>query len=43
MFSVNNELAGFILIGRLMVAPEVYNPGGLTLLINDFCVSEPSR
>jgi predicted acetyltransferase len=31
------EIFGFI-IGRLMPAPEVYNPGGLTLMIDDFCV-----
>lgn len=31
-------ILGFI-IGRLMHAPEVYNPGGLTLMIDDFCVS----
>jgi hypothetical protein len=33
----NHEVLGFI-IGRLMPAPEVYNPGGLTLMIDDFCV-----
>jgi hypothetical protein len=31
------EVLGFI-IGRLMPAPEVYNPGGLTVMIDDFCV-----
>jgi len=31
------EVIGFI-IGKLMPAPEVYNPGGLTLMIDDFCV-----
>ena len=31
------EILGFI-IGKLMSAPEVYNPGGLTLMIDDFCV-----
>lgn len=31
------EILGFI-IGKLMPAPEVYNPGGLTLMIDDFCV-----
>jgi GNAT superfamily N-acetyltransferase len=30
---------GFI-IGKLVSAPEVYNPGGLTLMIDDFCVRE---
>lgn len=32
-----NDIIGFI-IGKLMPAPEVYNPGGLTLMIDDFCV-----
>jgi chloramphenicol 3-O phosphotransferase len=31
------EILGFV-IGKLMPAPEVYNPGGLTLMIDDFCV-----
>jgi RimJ/RimL family protein N-acetyltransferase len=31
------EILGFI-IGKLMRAPEVYNPRGLTLMIDDFCV-----
>lgn len=31
------KILGFI-IGRLMSAPKVYNPGGLTLMIDDFCV-----
>lgn len=31
---------GFI-IGQLIKAPEVYNPGGLTLMIDDFCVASP--
>lgn len=35
--SDTQEILGFI-IGRLMPAPEVYNPGGLTLMIDDFCV-----
>lgn len=30
-------ILGFI-IGRLMPAPEVYTPGGLTIMIDDFCV-----
>jgi TRAP-type C4-dicarboxylate transport system substrate-binding protein len=34
------ELKAFI-IGRLIKAPEVYNPGGLTLMIDDFCVASP--
>lgn len=29
---------GFI-IGSLVQAPEVYNPGGLTLMVDDFCVA----
>ena len=33
----NSDIVGFI-IGRLVPAPEVYNPGGLTLMIDDFCV-----
>lgn len=35
----NQELVGFI-IGRLIPAPEVYNPGGLTLMVDDFCVEQ---
>jgi len=38
---LQQKIIGFI-IGRLSVASEVYDPGGLTLLIDDFCVSEPS-
>jgi hypothetical protein len=34
----NNALEGFI-IGQNVKAPEVYNPGGLTLMIDDFCVA----
>ena len=33
----NQDLVGFV-IGRLISAPEVYQPGGLTLMIDDFCV-----
>lgn len=36
--SDTKEILGFI-IGKLMPAPEVYNPGGLTLMIDDFCVA----
>ncbi|MFN9000624.1 MAG: hypothetical protein ACK5VW_00980 [Holosporales bacterium] len=36
--SKTKEILGFI-IGKLIPAPEVYNPGGLTLMIDDFCVS----
>ncbi len=32
------ELLGFV-IGPLIAAPQVYYPGGLTLMIDDFCVS----
>lgn len=35
------ETIGFI-IGRLVKAPEVYHPGGLTLMIDDFCVKSES-
>lgn len=35
--SDTQEILGFV-IGKLMPAPEVYNPGGLTLMIDDFCV-----
>ena len=31
----DTETIGFI-IGRLVKAPEVYDPGGLTLMIDDF-------
>lgn len=36
--SDTQEILGFV-IGKLMPAPEVYNPGGLTLMIDDFCVN----
>lgn len=35
----NTMLDGFI-IGRLVCAPEVYQPGGTTLMIDDFCVAQ---
>jgi hypothetical protein len=35
--SNSQEILGFV-IGRLMHAPEVYDPDGLTLMIDDFCV-----
>jgi GNAT superfamily N-acetyltransferase len=38
----NQKIAGFI-IGKLMPAPEVYNPGGLTLMIDDFCVADEAE
>jgi hypothetical protein len=34
-----DKIVGFV-IGRLVPAPEVYNPGGLTLMIDDFCVAQ---
>lgn len=36
-----SQPVGFI-IGALRKAPEVYDPGGLTLVIDDFCVTLPS-
>jgi hypothetical protein len=33
----NQKVIGFI-IGKIILAPEVYNPGGYTLMIDDFCV-----
>lgn len=36
-----DKTLGFI-IGRIMKAPEVYDPGGLTLMIDDFCIAEES-
>lgn len=33
----SNEMLGFI-IGKIVSAPEVYAPGGQTLMIDDFCV-----
>jgi hypothetical protein len=36
-----NTLIGFA-IGRLISAPEVYDPGGLTLMIDDFCMNNTS-
>jgi len=32
-------IEGFI-IGKVIPAPEVYDPGGLTLMIDDFCVKD---
>ena len=34
----NSQTIGFI-IGRNIKAPEVYEPGGFTLMIDDFCVA----
>ena len=39
LLSDDEKVVGFI-IGKLMAAPEVYNPGGLTLMIDDFCVAD---
>lgn len=36
------EVVGF-LIGRPAPAPPVYDPGGATFLIDDFCVARPAR
>lgn len=35
-----NNITGFI-IGQIIQAPDVYDPGGLTLMIDDFCVNSP--
>lgn len=32
-------ITGFV-IGRILPAPEVYDPGGLTLMIDDFCAND---
>ncbi len=37
--AVNDGLAGF-LIATLQAAPPVYDPGGLTCTIDDFCVAQ---
>lgn len=37
---MNHQIVGFIM-GELKLAPEVYDPGGLTLMIDDFCVKSP--
>jgi predicted acetyltransferase len=37
-----DKIKGFVM-GRLIPAPEVYNPGGLTLMIDDFCVESSSQ
>lgn len=31
-------IQGFI-TGKVLEAPKVYNPGGLTLMVDDFCVA----
>lgn len=35
----DESIVGFI-IGRILPAPEVYDPGGLTLMIDDFCAND---
>ncbi|MEN8236108.1 MAG: GNAT family N-acetyltransferase [Pseudomonadota bacterium] len=35
----HGQVVGFV-IGRLMKVPEVYDPGGLTLMVDDFCVED---
>lgn len=35
-------VAGFV-IAALVPAPAVYNPGGLTCMIDDFCVAQPQQ
>lgn len=40
--SRHDQITGFI-IRRLLKAPEVYNPGGLTLMIDDFCLREEDK
>ncbi len=37
----DSKIIGFA-IGRVVAAPEVYNPGGMTMMIDDFCVNDPS-
>jgi len=37
----HDKIVGFV-IGHLRRAPEVYDPGGLTVMIDDFCVESPS-
>ena len=37
---MNHQIVGFIM-GELKSAPEVYDPGGLSLMIDDFCVESP--
>jgi ribosomal protein S18 acetylase RimI-like enzyme len=36
----SEEITGFI-VGQMITAPEVYDPGGLTLSVDDFCVITP--
>lgn len=43
LFLAEDTLVVGFIIGRLMHAPEVYSTGGLTLMIDDFCVEESDR
>ena len=36
-----NKIVGFI-IGCITKAPEVYNPAGFILMVDDFCVASPA-
>jgi GNAT superfamily N-acetyltransferase len=38
----HDKVVGFV-IGHLKRAPQVYDPGGLTLMIDDFCVETSSN
>jgi GNAT superfamily N-acetyltransferase len=35
------QIRGFVL-GYIISAPEVYDPGGLTLMVDDFCIETPA-
>lgn len=37
---LEGKIIGFI-IGSIMKSPDVYNPGGLTVLVDDFCIASP--
>ena len=37
-----NKIVGFI-IGHIIKAPDVYDQGGLTVMIDDFCVGSPIK
>lgn len=37
---LKEDIVGFI-IGQIIKAPDVYDPPGLTLMVDDFCVSAP--
>lgn len=40
LVELKESVVGFI-IGQIIKAPEVYAPSGLTLMVDDFCVSSP--